>query len=309
MKVVSVDRQVIRPDWIALDWGGTRLRVWAMGPEGILAERKMESGALPLRQEDFEPSLLRVIDPWLDEGPVRIVACGMIGAREGWAEIPYVPVPTKPADLVPVPVATQDPRLRLSILPGLSQSAPPDVMRGEETQVAGLLARIPTFDGILCLPGTHTKWVHVSAAEVVSFQSTMTEEMFDLLAKESSLAAAVRGEGLDLDVFDSAVSQTLSRPERLAQVLFSVRAAHLLDGTPVETSRAQVSGLLIGAELAAMRAYWLGQQVIVAGQPELADLYARALAAQGVPAERMDADPLTLAGLAMAQAKGANLAS
>ena len=58
-------------------------------------------------------------------------------------------------------------------------------MRGEETQIAGFLALNPKFDGVICLPGTHTKWVHISAGEIVSFRTFMTGEMFALLSQQS----------------------------------------------------------------------------------------------------------------------------
>ena len=51
-------------------------------------------------------------------------------------------------------------------------------MRGEETQVAGFLALNEGWDGTLCLPGSHTKWVAVSAGEVTGFRTFMTGELF-----------------------------------------------------------------------------------------------------------------------------------
>ena len=291
-------------DWIAVDWGTTQLRAWAIGTDGsIRAEGASAKGMGALARDGFEPALLDLVEDWLGAGTTPVLACGMVGAKQGWQEAPYVRVPAKPAELVPMRVgAVRDRRLSLSIVPGLSQSNPPDVMRGEETQIAGFLAREPGFDGILCLPGTHTKWVHLSAGEVVSFQTCMTGEMFALLSGQSVLRHSVGGTALDPESFATAVSDTLSRPERLAQRLFSIRADATLNGTAPAIARARLSGALIGAELAATRPYWLGQQVVVAGAPALADLYARALATQGASARSLDAAPLTLAGLARIRA-------
>jgi 2-dehydro-3-deoxygalactonokinase len=287
-------------DWIAVDWGTTHLRAWAIGEDGsIRAEAASDAGMSRLGRDGFEPALLDLVQDWLGAGPTPVLACGMVGAKQGWQEAPYVPIPARPADLTPLRAnVTRDPRLSLSIVPGLSQKTPPDVMRGEETQIAGFLAKEPGYDGILCLPGTHTKWVHLSAGEVVSFQTCMTGELFDLLSHQSVLRHSVAGDTLDVDTFSDAVMETLSRPERLAQRLFAIRADATLNGIGAAVSRARLSGLLIGAELAATRPYWLGQQVVVAGAPRLGDLYARALVAQGVTARAMDAAPLTLAGLA-----------
>lgn len=66
-------------------------------------------------------------------------------------------------------------------------------MRGEKTQIAGFLAARPDFDGVLCLPDTHSKWVRISAGEICHFQTLMTGEMFDLLARYSVLRHSVGG--------------------------------------------------------------------------------------------------------------------
>jgi 2-dehydro-3-deoxygalactonokinase len=290
-------------DWIAVDWGTTNLRAWAMAEDGtVRAEAASQEGMGRLSRDAFEPALLRLIDPWLGSGPVTVIACGMVGSRQGWSEAPYATVPAKPAELTPMPVATHDPRIRVSVLPGLSQKNPPDVMRGEETQVAGFLAQNPGFDGVLCLPGTHTKWVHLSADEVVSFQTFMTGELFELLSERSVLRHSVQAEDAAPEAFADAVAETLSRPERLAQRLFSIRAANVLEGLGPAEGRARLSGYLIGAEIAAARPYWLGQQVAVAGAPALSALYATALEAQGAEVRRFDADPLTRLGLARIRA-------
>ena len=286
--------------WIAVDWGTSRLRAWAMAAGGrVLAEASSDDGMNGLAPDAFEPALLRLIGDWTGATAIPVLACGMVGARQGWRDAGYAAVPARPADLRPVSVPTRDPRLRMMILPGLSQAAPPDVMRGEETQIAGFLAQHPEFDGVLCLPGTHAKWVRISAGEVVGFTTAMTGELYALLAGQSVLRHAVAQDAASGDhpAFEEAVADMISEPERLAQRLFSIRARSVLEGLGGDAAGAALSGLLIGAELAATRGYWLGQAVAVAGEPALARLYARALAAQGVAAACHDAGPLTRLGL------------
>jgi len=227
----------------------------------------------------------------------------MVGAREGWVEAPYARVPWAALGTALTRAPASDRRLDVRIVPGLCQSDPPDVMRGEETQIAGYLAEVPDFDGVLCLPGTHTKWAHVSAGEVVSFRTVMTGELFALLSGHSVLRHSL-GEGWDDDAFSAAVDETLSRPERLGAALFSLRAAGLLANQSGTVARARLSGLLIGAELAATRPYWLGRPVAVIGAPDLTRHYRSALALQGLDApERQSADA-TLSGLVALHRKG-----
>lgn len=287
-------------DWIAVDWGTSNLRAWAMGAEGILASAESADGMGRLGRDDFEPALMRLVGPWLTGGPVPVVACGMVGARQGWVEAPYRPVPCPPvARGEGIAPPTTD-ALRVTIVPGLSQSRPADVMRGEETQIAGVLALHPRFDGVICLPGTHSKWAHVSAGEVVSFQTFMTGELFALLSTQSVLRHSM-GEGPDDAAFDEGAAEGLARPERLMARLFALRAEGLLNGLAPAAARARLSGLLIGAELAAARPYWLGQRVMLVGGAALAASYARALASQGLTAEILDATACTIAGLAAAR--------
>lgn len=283
--------------WIAVDWGTSNLRAWAMDADGaVLASAESGCGMGTLARDEFEAALLDLITPWLGADPVEIIACGMVGSRQGWAEAAYRTVPCAPVEDGLTIVAAGDPRLRVRIIPGLRQTDPADVMRGEETQIAGWLAQSPNFDGVLCLPGTHSKWVQISAGEVVSFRTYMTGEMFAALSGHTVLRHSL-GEGWDPDVFETAVSTALSNPERIANRLFSIRAESLIADLGGAAATARLSGLLIGAELAGARPYWLGQNVVVIGSGTLAGRYREALALQGVQAEVHAADPLTRAGL------------
>ncbi len=286
-------------DWIAVDWGTSNMRAWALRDGAVLAEGRSDKGMGSLAPDEFEAALLEVIEPWLGQNRIPLVACGMVGAKQGWAEAAYSKVPCLPVGPGAVRPKVRDTRLDVAILPGLSQADPADVMRGEETQIAGYLAKDPEFDGVLCMPGTHTKWVQISAGEVVSFRTFMTGEMFALMSEQSVLKHSV-GNGWDASAFETAVADAMSRPEALANRFFSLRAEGLLAGLSSEAATARLSGLLIGAELAAARPYWLGQNIVLIGAPKLATLYATALALQGAVTETADATQTTLAGLTAA---------
>jgi 2-dehydro-3-deoxygalactonokinase len=284
--------------WIAVDWGTSNLRVWMMRGDTIVARAQSDAGMGGLSRDGFGPALEALIDTWDVPLDTPIIACGMVGSRQGWVEAPYASVPCAPlgAGLIKVPGTNRNVR----IIPGLKQETPADVMRGEETQIAGFLALNAEWDGVICLPGTHSKWAQVSAGEVVSFQTFMTGELFAFLSSKSVLSHSVKSNDWDADAFTQAVSDTLSRPEKLAATLFSIRANDLLHAIPAPQSRARLSGILIGAELAAARPYWLGQNVAIIGADATAGHYVNALAVQGVPAIHADAERMTLAGLTAA---------
>ena len=283
-------------DWIAADWGTTNLRLWAMSGRTVVEARDSDQGMGGLTPDRFAGVLAQATQGW---PAVPVIACGMVGSRQGWVEAPYAPVPCPAA---PRMVAVSgDPGGRpVRVICGVRQDDPADVMRGEETQIAGLLALDPDFDGIACLPGTHTKWVRISAGEICNFKSFMTGELFGLIANQSVLRHSV-GEGdCDPALFRDAVSDAMSRPERGYAGLFQLRAESLLSGLDPAAARARLSGTLIGWEMAAARPWWLGSQVTIIGAPALSALYADSLAAQGVPAARMSVQDATLAGLSAA---------
>ena len=289
--------ETISPEWIAVDWGTTHLRAWAMQGGTAIAKARSDAGMAKLERDQFEQALLDLVNGWLGTGTTPVIACGMVGARQGWVEAPYKSVPCKPDQSAHAIAPCKDARLQVRVIPGLKQEKPADVMRGEETQIAGFLALNPDWDGVICLPGTHSKWVHISAGEVVSFQTFMTGEQFDLLAGSSVLRHSIDTSGWDKQAFEDALSDSISRPERLAANLFNLRARDLLSAQPKDIAHARLSGLLIGAELAAARPFWLGQQIAIVGATSLSQIYADALALQGVPATVADGARMTLAGL------------
>jgi 2-dehydro-3-deoxygalactonokinase len=286
-------------EWIAVDWGTTNLRAFAMQGATALERAQSNAGMGKLARDGFEPALTALVGPWIRNAPLPVIACGMVGSRQGWREAPYRAVPCTP--LAPeMTRLTTACGIEVHLISGLSQAAPPDVMRGEETQIAGFLSLNPGWDGVLCLPGTHTKWAHLSAGEVVSFQTFMTGELFDLLSSASVLRHAIAGIGWDTAAFEASVQEAMARPERLAARLFSLRASNLLDGTGPAATRASLSGLLIGSEIAAARPYWLGQNLAILGTGTQSRAYRDALALQGVSAMLTDAERATLAGLTAA---------
>ncbi len=288
--------------WIAADWGTSNLRVWLMEADRRVAEAGSDKGMNALQPEQFEAALLEVIDPWLRAGvAMTVLACGMVGARQGWTEAAYRFLPCHPAAAdAPLAVPTRDPRLEVFILPGLAQQEPADVMRGEETQIAGFLAKHEDFEGSLCLPGTHSKWIQVRDGQVTAFSTFMTGELFALLAGQSVLRHSLASEDDDEQAFLAAVETAYRTPREVPGRLFPLRAADLLQGLAPETARSRLSGYLIGAELAAASGdYAQGQLGLIAGAG-LSDAYLSAMAVCGLDATAESAEEMVLSGLVAA---------
>jgi 2-dehydro-3-deoxygalactonokinase len=286
--------------WIAADWGNTNLRLWALDEANtVIAERSAEQGFTELSPDEWEPLLLETCDDLLSpDRQTPVLICGAVGSRGGWVETPFRQVPCTPnggGEAMTAP--TRDLRLSVRILPGLSQMEPPAILRSEETRIAGFLSSEPEFDGVVCLPGTHTKWVHVSAGEVVSFISVMTGELFSLLTEQSILRRTIARDGHDETAFLDAVEQAMRYPVRLTNTLASLREQAVLSGLDPVTGLSRLSGLLVGADLAASRYYWLGREVTVIGSESISAKFAAALRAQGVSVNVRDSKAMLIAGL------------
>lgn len=229
-----------------------------------------------------------------------VIICGMAGARQGWVEAGYVDLPA-PLDAiltgaVSVPGQTRDVR----ILPGLAQrrTQAPDVMRGEETQLLGALTAFGEGAHRVCMPGTHSKWVEVDGDTVQGFSTYMTGELFDVVTRHSILSHAVVSDGFDDNRFGAAVLEAWEKPADISNLLFRARAGQLLHGLPADAARAQISGHLIGLEIAgALEQDDEGVVVRLVASGRLQTLYEAAFATLSIACTTIDADEAVRRGL------------
>ncbi len=285
-----------------MDWGTSNLRAWAMDADNtVIASATSDKGMGQLSPAEFEPALLELTEPWLSaDKTTPVIACGMVGAKTGWVEANYRSVPTAPVSDDTTAPECRDTRHDVRIIGGLCQMDPADVMRGEETQLAGFLRSEPEFNGTICMPGTHTKWVRLRDGVVQYFRTVMTGELFALLSMQSVLRLTMAGDGWDEGAFLTAVSDMSAAPGGLTADLFGLRSGALLSGTTTSEGRSRLSGLLIGAELASMRDFWQDTDVRLLGSGTLNDMYAKALSAVGGASVALNGERLTLDGLTAA---------
>jgi 2-dehydro-3-deoxygalactonokinase len=262
---------------IGVDWGTTRLRVMRIDAEGRVQDRRVDPrGAGALTSADFPQVLAEVAGDWLEAAPVLI--CGMAGARHGWTDAGYRPCPVRIEDLAGH-LAWPEVGRRVGIVPGVALRLPEldDVMRGEETQALGLFGA--GQGGLLIAPGTHSKWIEVRDGAIASFRTFLTGELFAAVRSATLLGRGMGDPGLGEAAFDQGVVQALSDPAVTAN-LFSVRVRHLSGALGVEALADYLSGLLIGAEVAAGRDR-RDRTVMVVGADQLAERYRRALRLAG----------------------------
>jgi 2-dehydro-3-deoxygalactonokinase len=290
--------------FLAVDWGTTQVRAWRVEADGSVgAGRDFPLGVSRLGPGEAAARFADEIRPALGAQALPAILCGMIGSNLGWTAVPYLDCPVDVAALGQALAPAPGDPLAL-IVPGLrgpGLTGAPDVMRGEETQVLGWLARDParrTGEHLLCLPGTHTKWVLVVDGRIVRFVTAMTGELYAVLIHHSVL----RGEGAvdDETAFERGVAAA-GDGGGLAARLFSARSRVVGSGAAASETASYLSGLLIGAEVAAvplmLGAAWLERLALV-GEPALCDRYARALQYRGFDAvTAYDGNAAALAGL------------
>lgn len=291
---------------IAVDWGTTNFRAWLVDAHGRVLDRMdAPCGVAQIACGAFVTHFHRLLGRWLHELPadVPVVMAGMVGSVDGLLEVPYLPCPVEPGLLARrlTPVADLDGERSVVIVPGLSAeslSASHDVMRGEEVQIIGALARLGhTGRKLICMPGSHAKWVRVDNEQVLGFSTSMTGEAYAALREHTLLARTIDAQAHDTAAFERGLGQS-GRAGGLLHHLFSVRTEVLRGQLSTHRADAYLSGLLIGHEVRAMLAAHdtVGDVIIVGGEP-LAALYARALRYFQYQTQRVDGDDAACRGL------------
>ncbi|MDO7834298.1 2-dehydro-3-deoxygalactonokinase [Sphingobium sp. HBC34] len=311
--IIDQDREGLPRDGYAVigDWGTSRLRLFRV-EQGVVTARRdgpgigAVGGAAAL-------ALAEIIAPWLTDGPPRcITLCGMVGARDGWVEVPYADCPADAPTWRQV-AATFDWRgVPVRIMAGLAcegADGVPDVMRGEETQIFGACLHDPALGQgrhMIVLPGTHNKWSLLEDGRVTAFHTVPTGELFALLRDRSTLAAKVEAPDPAEEALGFAEGLDKAGVVQLFHSLFATRSMRLRAGRSPDWALGYLSGLLIGCEVAEMRAT-LGEaaHVVLIGDKALSMRYARAFGAQGIATRLLDGDACARAGLGYGGGDGA----
>lgn len=276
---------------IAVDWGTSNFRAFRLDEDGrILDRRSSPLGILRVGSMGFAETLRSQIAPWLLDGEKRILLCGMVGSRQGWVEAPYLPCPVELTDLAAAVVQVPFDEAEVLLVPGVvgaNSQGVPEVMRGEETGVMGIM---DMYDGhgLVCFPGTHSKWIQLRDHRIDSFITCMTGELYEALRTSTILKRTMFA---NASFHEAAFLRGVERSENsggLLHHLFGVRTLTLMNQLEEEASPSYLSGLLIGHEVrSAMSRPSLVHLVGVAG---LCSYYELAIKACGGSATIEDED-------------------
>ena len=275
------------------DWGTSSLRGYLLDDSKIIQKYSSDLGLLKAQKIGYEKVLDSVLDSFQCEPDIPIYLSGMIGSKQGWAEAPYVPTPV---GLEQMKGKTIKPAKNIHIIGGVSHldgSGNYDVMRGEEVQVFGILEQEPAAS-LICLPGSHSKWVKIEAGQIKSFSTWMTGELFKSLSENTIFTTQIDSKTWNKEAFVQGVEFAREHND-LGSSLFKLRTEYLFERSDKEHFHSYLSGFLIGSEI--REAIGVAKEVSLCGSDTLMNSYALALEVFGAESKQFPSDTATIRGI------------
>jgi len=289
------------PALAAIDWSLDGFSLWLMSREGaVLASRKSDQGLALGRRDGFKTILEGHLSDLSAPDDLPVIICGLAGSRQGWRQTAYLETPANLDRLAESATNLGGPGRAITLLPGIAHANgnEPDVMRGDEVRLFGAVLEADNV-GICCLPGLHSRWVSLGGRVVKSFRTFMTGELRNAAAGSTILKYSLEV-GAEISAVDPAfltgVRDGWLNAGRLTHLLFSLRADDLLNGRTGAETRARLTGLLIGAEVAGADLSGAPEVTLVASGED-AKLYLSAFDTCGISARLIDAELSTQRGL------------
>ncbi len=291
--------------FIAIDWGSSNCRAYKVNGEGqIVSQLSSPKGVAQISREEIPMVLGEIVRRWPDEADT-IYACGMIGSTVGWESVPYISCPVLPTQFAETLPILDIGGTKINVSPGLqceSIFGQPDVMRGEEIQYLGFLygkKDVSNVTGIVCMPGTHSKWLVVENSCAKHFSTVMTGDIFAAMSQNGLLKTHLSGQAVVCSAFFEGVDYAM-KGGALGRQLFSVRSRVVLEELSESDATSYASGILIGGEINdALSTYrqWLGHvPITLIGSLDLCELYRAAIEHSGYESTILDAGQACIDG-------------
>ncbi|MBJ7539050.1 2-dehydro-3-deoxygalactonokinase [Marinomonas transparens] len=299
-----------KASFIAVDWGTTNLRAFLMDQQGqIQAQRDSHLGMLKLASGEFEAVLSELLADWLTPD-LPIYMAGMVGSRGGWQEVPYQQCPIQLDSLAEhlfwLTTSLPNPVAIVPGLQGVGMSGYADVMRGEETQLLGIMDWLASQGReqetpLCCMPGTHCKWVKIIHGSVAQFSTCITGELFAQLNDDSSLVKDLpQAKVLNEDAFHKGLLAS-QQAGGVLHHLFSARSRFVCGELGAEEVRDYLSGVVIGHDvndiLLSQSVVDKNTPILIVGSQALSARYALALSFCDLQSEFLEASEASIRGL------------
>lgn len=300
--MMNMDDSDLKKNIILIDWGTTNVRAYLVDSlSGEVVDRRQNDKGIKYVPAGSYPEVYAELTyGWLDTAKFTLMA-GMVGSANGWEEAAYVPLPASPLK-VGEHIHTLTSVRDVYIVGGLSCKGVDntyDVIRGEEVQIIGLLAKIQQGKKLVCMPGTHSKWLEVDGNNNIdSFTTVMSGDFFSAICT-STIMTMMLDIPQDFSPTDFARGVALSvRPGGIMAHMFKVRSALLFDQIKPEHIESMISGIVIGSEINSMKeVYDTSTTVHVVASVTLAERYSQAFEILEIAHQVHSGDTLSLEGM------------
>jgi len=300
--------------YVCVDWGTSQLRAALCEFDGneSIAHETLRGPGIKAARHSVEKTLFTVIAPWIREyGELPILLSGGVGSNIGWRATKYLACPLAVAEITHHCTTFSTRGCDIVIVPGVECTncyGVTDTMRGEELQVLGWLKAEPSRllgMHLVCLPGTHTKWVLVEDGRISKFQTAVTGEMYALMLEHSILLAQNGASDPTIsereDGFSLGIETCREAKGVLSHVLFSARSRLLKQELSAHAAVSYLSGMLIAADVmgAVELLRPLSDHVCLVGEPALCERFSTVLQAFGLDSSIMDGNTAAMQGFSV----------
>lgn len=294
--------------FIAIDWGSSNFRAYAVDKEGNVRQRtKAHQGVLRIKDGNFAGILKRLLGKWFNKYPgIPLLMLGMIGSEHGWQDVEYTEAPINAEGLARYVEKIYNHRFDrdIYVIPGVKafrdNHVSFDEVRGEEVQVFGALEQQPTATDehhYICCPGSHSKWVDTHNDSICNIHTFMTGELFSLLSRNSVLATYMEASFTDPEAFKQGLRLSEKQDALLAD-LYTVHTEGMAEQIGRTSLSSYLSGILIGHEIKSAKKIFSEMKTLtLVGAPWLMEMYQQACQFYQLDASLMKSDHALVAGL------------
>ncbi len=300
----SNDESRRQPAIIAIDWGSSRFRAYLLDHRYQILEKKETMDGMLQTTQHPHAIFSTHCNTWLEQKPnLPVIMSGTVGSNIGWVNTHYVNCPVSIQDLYDEFVRVENvPEIDVKIIPGVtgeSLSGAADVMRGEEVQIFGALENAAQENALVCLPGTHSKWVKTTNKKITHLNSFMSGEFYFLARNRSSISSIVDRCEFDHDSFLYGLS-TSEKPGGILHHLFSARANSLVHKKEYESISSYISGVIIGTEvMEILKTPACTDNVILVANELLTRSYTIALNRRGIEVTTVSSEKAFITGISL----------
>jgi 2-dehydro-3-deoxygalactonokinase len=268
-----------------IDCGTTNSRVYVLD-EGLRVVAKgskkigVRDTAITGSRQALREGLTDVVERTVRDAGLQVqdLACavtsGMITSEIGLLEIPHMTAPVGLDDLAAGVMPVRDPNVfpvdvQLLFIRGVKNAYPPetsvrdirrvDFMRGEETQIMGLLALpgLPDPPLTAVVLSSHTKYIPVTAdRKIAGSVTTLSGQLFEAIRQGTSIGKSVEApaavsEEIDPDIVDAAFDAVAHAG--FLRTLLMPRFMEVLLGIPASMRRLFIDAAIGAEDLQALR--------------------------------------------------------